>query len=444
MLKVKYVFDQMLRGTTDTDTTARLDTETKRGVLFPNSTAGEVLDYSQVDASWIGGWENSIQRGVEEGFTNVFLGLVKALVAIQVLIMALLIGILADMLVAMIASALPLFLMLSLLPKVDQVANQMLEGLPALLLMPVLSSVIIVVGAGAIAEAGTGGAVGAGGAEGFGTMYTWITAVGVVFFAITLPLLLVPMLRSVSTMATQVVSSAVSTGAMVTGMAATSAATAAMDSRKAGGGVGAMGLAGAKGLAHGLLGAHGGVGMPNFAGAPDLGTQQAASGIGQGVGTGHGVDPQAAAMMPMQQQQAAVSGALDAQMGAGHTEGNAEALQKAGIGKGWDATKTDKENVDGISQAIKYAQTRQGSLTGDQQDALNAWKGEMAQMMERRENLTNTDIDIMSDMMRREDAKWEEVSDSAMRKGIISRVAAEHGVNAKDVRGWLDSNEPPP
>ena len=36
------------------------------------------------------------------------------------------------------------------------------------------------------------------------------------------------------------------------------------------------------------------------------------------------------------------------------------------------------------------------------------------------------------------------VSDSAMGKGVTSRVAEGHGVNAKDIRGWLDPNGPPP
>ena len=112
---------------------------------------------------------------------NMFMGLTKALVALQVLILSLMIGIMADMLVAMIAAGLPVFLMLSLIPKAEDVANKMLQALPALLLLPLMSAIIVVVGASAVVEAGGTGN------HAQDHIYTWITSIGWSFLQLQSP-----------------------------------------------------------------------------------------------------------------------------------------------------------------------------------------------------------------------------------------------------------------
>ncbi len=404
-LKVSYVFSQMLRNTEDTET--RMDQHIRNEILgvtnmtvisdadalkeprrknpdtAVNATTqvGTITNYITNNA-WLGNLQHDVQKGIEGTFTNVFLGLTKALVALQILIMALLIGIMADMLVAMVAAGLPIFLMLSLIPKVDKLANQMLEALPALLLLPLMSAVIIVVGAGAVAEAG--GLEDGVESKVSSHLYTWITSIGVVFFAITLPVIMVPLLGSVTQMATQIVSSAVNTSTMVTGMAATSGATAAMDANKAGKGIkGIMGAFGS-GMAGGALASHASVGAPGNLGPGSVGipTGQMQSAIGQGVQMGHSVDPDAANLKPVGEQEKIIGTTLEKIADESRNKAHATGLLNQGvITHGWDSTKSDVGNREivetELEKFVKNNTNEKGNLDIEpkKQMEIDFWKG---------------------------------------------------------------------
>ena len=230
--KVRYVFNQMM-GATELDNI--------------NETYGT------------GGFDTNqllydLQTFASGQFVNIFLGLTKALVTINILISAFVIGIMADVLIGMIIAAMPVFLFLTLIPKAKKIADQFIEALPALFLLPVLSATVIVVGAGFLA-----GIVddGSGNAENT-LLYKWIASIGIVFLAVSLPVMLVAMLGKVSSMATQSVTSGVQTSAMITGMAAAGGAQGLMQGRAAGGGFGSLSklgmLAGAGlgGMGHGI------------------------------------------------------------------------------------------------------------------------------------------------------------------------------------------------
>ena len=233
--KVRYVFNQMM-GATELDNI--------------NETYGT------------GGFDTNqllydLQTFASGQFVNIFLGLTKALVTINILISAFVIGIMADVLIGMIIAAMPVFLFLTLIPKVKKIADQFIEALPALFLLPVLSATVIVVGAGFLA-----GIVddGSGNAENT-LLYKWIASIGIVFLAVSLPVMLVAMLGKVSSMATQSVTSGVQTSAMITGMAAAGGAQGIMQGRAAGGGLrslsglGILAGSGMAGMGHGLGGA---------------------------------------------------------------------------------------------------------------------------------------------------------------------------------------------
>ena len=230
--KVRYVFNQMM-GTTELD-----DINESYG------TGGFNTNQLLYD----------LQTFASDRFVNMFLGLTKALVTINILISAFVIGIMADVLIGMIIAAMPVFLFLTLIPKAKKIADQFIEALPALFLLPVLSATVIVVGAGFLA-----GIVddGSGNAENT-VLYKWIASIGIVFLAVSLPVMLVAMLGKVSSMATQSVTSGVQTSAMITGMAAAGGAQGLMQGRAAGGGFGSLSklgmLAGAglAGMGHGL------------------------------------------------------------------------------------------------------------------------------------------------------------------------------------------------
>ena len=376
-LKVQYVFDQMLKATEDSQT--NLDDYIRGNItgITPGSPIADVQD----NVSWLGSIQNSIQEGTETVFTNLFLGLAKALVAIQVLIMALMIGIMTDMLAAMVAAGLPVFLMLSLLPKVGEFANTMIKALPALLLLPLMSALIIVVGAAAVVEAG-GSEAGS-----FGTIYTWIASIGVVFFAITLPVIMVPILGNVTQMATQIVSSSVMSAAMVTGQGAMGAATAAMDARKGGGGIGAMMKGFAMGGGMGTLAAHGSTSVPGFAGAPGINPGQITGPVSQGMAVGHGIDPAAAAMPGMGEQRLQAKGDISEAENMGHTPQHAQALQKDGIlGSNVNVNDMSPENVRVIEDEIERESMPMnrlgGAFTPDQQQHISEWKGPINEVMD--------------------------------------------------------------
>lgn len=257
-LKVNFVIGSMLR-TTEVN---RLGSETGVGVIVPdlNALNGTGVTVSQAN-QWMGSMQTGIQTGsFTEKFLDLFLGLTKALVTIQVLIMSLLIGIMTDMLAGMVIAAMPIFLMLTLVPKADGIANKMIEALPALLLLPMMSAIIISVGAGTIAE--SAGDVPAGSADVWDYTEVWITSIGVVFFAVTLPVILIPILGTVTQMAQQTISSAISTSTTVAGMAASGGIGGAVGAIRGGQGAGGAALGALGGMARGGLAAHGSVSVP--------------------------------------------------------------------------------------------------------------------------------------------------------------------------------------
>ncbi len=256
--KVRYVFNQMM-GATELD---------------------------NINESYGSGGFNThqllhdIHTFASENFVNVFLGLTKALVTINILISAFVIGIMADVLIGMIIAAMPVFLFLTLIPKAKKIADQFIEALPALFLLPVLSATVIVVGAGflvGIVDDGSGNAENT-------LLYKWIASIGIVFLAVSLPVMLVAMLGKVSSMATQSVTSGVQTSAMITGMAAAGGAQGLMQGRAAGGGFGSLSklgiLAGSgmAGMGHGL-----GSSMSGIAKGSGFGSTNMTGGMG-GIG----------------------------------------------------------------------------------------------------------------------------------------------------------------
>ena len=253
--KVRYVFNQMM-GATELDD-------------INESYGSGGFDTNQL--------LHDLQTFASDRFVNLFLGLTKALVTINILISAFVIGIMADVLIGMIIAAMPVFLFLTLIPKAKKIADQFIDALPALFLLPVLSATVIVVGAGFLA-----GIVddGSGNAENT-LLYKWIASIGIVFLAVSLPVMLVAMLGKVSSMATQSVTSGVQTSAMITGMAAAGGAQGLMQGRAAGGGFSSLSKLGML-LGSGMAGMGHGIGssMSGVAKGSGFGGTSMAGGMG--------------------------------------------------------------------------------------------------------------------------------------------------------------------
>ncbi|MCY4490389.1 MAG: matrixin family metalloprotease [Thaumarchaeota archaeon] len=437
--KVEYVFGQMLRATEDTATNGiitscmpdengntpkecRLDTQL-RNEITQNTGLGTAND-------WLGNLQSHIQVGSEAMFVNLFLGLTKALVAIQVLIIAMMIGIMADMLVAMVATSLPVLLFLSILPKVDKVANQMLESLPAMLLLPLMSAIIIAVGAAVIVEAG-GGPVGT--TESI--IYTWITSVGVVFFAIGLPTMLVPFLGSITQMAQQVVSSAVQTGAMVTSMATASAATAATDSLKGSKSFGNLLRSSAAGFGAGIVASHGSISTPGLGG---VNTGALTSGIGTATHAGHMIDPESAALPSLAKQREMQMNFVRNSTHDGHTSIIANKISSSmnDARYKWDADESRDENADRINGLIKndlgdphdipYYKT-----DAKQREAIAEWNGEIG-LFAKKLHAGRVDARVLATTLERLSKKYQSLNNMSSNRQESSIFMAVSNVLEND------------
>ena len=255
--KVRYVFNQMLG-----------QTEVERA---------KMRYHDQTDT--FGMLTQDIQNFASAAFVNIFLGLTKALITINVLAMAFIIGIMADVLIGTIIAALPLFLFLTLIPRTASVANRFIDALPALFLLPILSAMVIVVGAGFVAQIGTeciSEYECSSEEDASLLLYVWISSIGVVFLAVSLPVMLVPLLGQVSSMATQVVTSATQTAGIVAGMTVSGGASgisqgisgvrASEGGLRSLAGLGTIASSGAAGALHGALGGHARTATGSFGG----------------------------------------------------------------------------------------------------------------------------------------------------------------------------------
>lgn len=386
-LRVNYVFGQMLRNTE----VNQLRDEFGMPTLNATDT---------IDTAWMDGQSYDIMAGATGAITNLMLGLTKALVAIQVLILTILFGVMTDMLTHMIIAALPVFLVLSVLPYCDRLFSRFIEAVPALLLIPMMSAIIISVGAAAIAEAPTSAAGSpytdpeeweerAGGPdspEAFDHVYTWITALGVVFFAITLPTMMVPWIGSSLHMAQGVVSSAVQSSSLIAGSAATGMVSGAANARAGGGGLGSI-------IRGGLMGAGtAGVHAAGSAGLPMSGLGPAPGEVTKGLDSARGA----------------------MQAAAGSAEATARGFQSAMKGEiGKDLSKGDLNAVRNAAQ-----------MGGGQGSLMPEWKDDLS-------NQRN------AERLHKAFTDPEKGSAFDMTRGITSGTLAA-GMSARALGGWTD------
>ena len=194
--------------------------------------------------AWLGLAASGSATGI---FMFVFFGTLRALVVMQAALISMLSLVLADLFTAMIIGAMPFLLVLGLVPQAKPTTDKLLLSLPGLYMIPLVASVVISVGAGAVADAGESSVS----TETIGpisgaVIYMWFVALAVVFMAAGVPMMLVPLITNIMMQTQAVVSNAASTAAMVTGRAVM------------GGVKGAGGGGGMRGGMAGLIGGGGG------------------------------------------------------------------------------------------------------------------------------------------------------------------------------------------
>ena len=142
-------------------------------------------------------------------------GFIQSAVTIQFALLAVMLTVLADMLTAMIIASVPILVMLRLFPIFTRIADKMLFSLPGLFMVPLMSSVILVVGAAAVASSNV---ISSGyiGPVSMAAIHAWISSMAVLFMSVSIPILMVPILEKMFRMATLLVSSAVVSSVVIT------------------------------------------------------------------------------------------------------------------------------------------------------------------------------------------------------------------------------------
>lgn len=152
--------------------------------------------------------------GVFEGFfLNVFLAAFKAIALIIFVFLVFIIGTIRMVFTAVLIIGLPVILTLSLIPWFFGITKKLLEALTGLLIAPIIASIVIVAGSAYLGTIETSTELEQG------AIQQWFSALAVMALAVFIPVMLVPMLGSLVSTITTMTTGAVSSGAMLTGMA---------------------------------------------------------------------------------------------------------------------------------------------------------------------------------------------------------------------------------
>lgn len=141
-------------------------------------------------------------------FQTSFLGVFKAIAFLVFMFFSFLIGTIRQVLTAIVIIGLPILMILSLLPFFKRIVDKFIDALLGLLIAPIFSALVIVAGASYL-----------------GTLVSpdpiieWFAALGIMALASLMPAMIVPMMGPVLGIVHGMASSAMSAGAMLTGLA---------------------------------------------------------------------------------------------------------------------------------------------------------------------------------------------------------------------------------
>lgn len=160
----------------------------------------------------------------------IFLGMTKTMLLFMVTLSGVIIMSIRELFLAVIISLLPLFILLAFIPKLGDIFGTFLKSILPLLLVPVVTGAVFLTGAGFIFDLETSlikdeanegirtdrvkGETQDGGLTYDKNFTFWIATVSLLILATSIPVLMAPILSSVVSQATSMVSSAVSTGAL--------------------------------------------------------------------------------------------------------------------------------------------------------------------------------------------------------------------------------------
>ncbi|HET8719456.1 MAG TPA: hypothetical protein VFM64_00480 [Candidatus Nitrosotenuis sp.] len=160
---------------------------------------------------------DAIVAGISDPFTSlknmflsIFLSIFKAVAFLIFMFMAFLFGTIRVVLTSIICVAIPVILMLSLIPFFKRVTNRFIDALLGLIITPIFSSLVIVAGVAHLKTLESSSP---------DPMVEWFSALAVMALATFMPAMIVPMLNSVIGSVSSVIGRSVSTGMQLTSIA---------------------------------------------------------------------------------------------------------------------------------------------------------------------------------------------------------------------------------
>ena len=152
---------------------------------------------------------------------DMFFIIAKGVVAVNLVMSTMLAMIMTDVVAGVAIAAMPLFAIISMVPKYTKIAEQFLSVLPALLILPILIAITIVVGSSFVANVNQQDInfIQEPGVLDVGRFYTWVSAIGVLFLASMLPVMIIGLIGKVVGEATKIVQQASQAASFMTSMA---------------------------------------------------------------------------------------------------------------------------------------------------------------------------------------------------------------------------------
>lgn len=155
-----------------------------------------------------------IPAGIQDVFVNLFASVLKAIMILNLVLAAAVVGVIFDLFVGLVIGSLPVMLCISSLPRFADISARFLSAIPGILLAPIIASLILVVGSGAVASTTDTGLVA-----------VWISASAVLFLASTVPIFLVPVISGVVYHAVGISSGGITASVQIMSLSAQGAAS---------------------------------------------------------------------------------------------------------------------------------------------------------------------------------------------------------------------------
>ncbi len=144
--------------------------------------------------------------------STIFMGMTKTMLLFSLTLTGLIIMTLRELLLGLIISLLPMFVLLAFVPKVGGIFAKLLEAIVPLMLIPIITAAVFLTGAGILLDMEDEFVQAR--SEGHERFTFWIASISLLILAITIPLLMVPLLSGMAGQASSMVGTAVMSGAL--------------------------------------------------------------------------------------------------------------------------------------------------------------------------------------------------------------------------------------